>query len=155
MARPDPPRQPQRKLFSRSCADTQYCTLSYPDLKGRPYLRVVEDFILPFEIVDLTGLPEQERAGLIEEKVLAAGRYPFRLTEDLPIRITVLRTGERAATLVLVIHHIACDAWSMGLLVGELARLYPVFLRQEPSPLPELVDSIQRFRPVAAQSTAG
>lgn len=117
----------------------------YPDLKGRPYLRVVKDFGLPFEIVDLTGLPEQERAGLIEEKVLAAGRYPFRLTEDLPIRITVLRTGERAATLVLVIHHIACDAWSMGLLVGELTRLYPVFLHQEPSPLPALAIQYSDF----------
>ncbi|MEI2770895.1 MAG: amino acid adenylation domain-containing protein [Candidatus Competibacter sp.] len=111
---------------------------AYPDRKGRPYLRVAEDFTLPFEVVDLAGPNEQDQALRVGEKVLEAGRYPFRLKQDLPIRITVLRTGERAATLVLVIHHIACDAWSMGLLVGEMARLYVAFQRQERSSLPAL-----------------
>lgn len=110
----------------------------YPDRKGRPYLRVVEDFALPFDTIDLTGLNEQDQEVRVGERVLEAGRYPFRLKEDLPIRITLLRTGERTATLVLVIHHIACDAWSMGLLVGELAHLYTSFLHQERPSLPEL-----------------
>ncbi len=110
----------------------------YPDYKGRPYLYVAEDFTLPFDVIDLTGLDERDQVVRIEAGVLEAGRYPFRLKEDLPIRITLLRTNEQAATLILVIHHIACDAWSMGLLVNELASLYAAFLQREQSPLPEL-----------------
>ncbi|MBK8183201.1 MAG: amino acid adenylation domain-containing protein [Candidatus Competibacteraceae bacterium] len=127
-----------RKSFVEIVRRHAVLRTAYPDRKGRPYLRVAEDFTLPFEVVDLSGPSEQDQALQVGEKVLEAGRYPFRLKEDLPIRITVLRTGERAATLVLVIHHIACDAWSMGLLVGEMARLYAAFQRQERASLPAL-----------------
>lgn len=127
-----------RKSFVEIVRRHAVLRTAYPDRMGRPYLHIVEDFALPFEVVELAGLNERNRTMQIAEKVLETGRYPFRLKEDLPIRITVLWTGERAATLVLVIHHIACDAWSMGLLVGELARLYPALLHQERSPLPEL-----------------
>lgn len=118
---------------------------AYPDYKGRPCLHVTEDFTLPFEVVDLAGFNERDCAIQIEERVLAAGRYQFRLKEDLPIRMTVLQVDKQLAILVLVMHHIACDAWSMGLLVRELACLYPTFLHRERSPLPPLTIQYRDF----------
>src|SRR5262249_49062418 len=40
--------------------------------------------------------------------------------------------------LLLTIHHIVADGWSMGVLLRELSRIYPAFARDEPSPLPDL-----------------
>jgi amino acid adenylation domain-containing protein len=107
---------------------------SYPNHRGRPGLHVADEFVLPFTELDIGGLTERARAERLEREVLAAGRYPFRLHDELPLRITLVRTAEEAATLVLVIHHIACDAWSMGVLVGELTRLYSLCLSGELSP---------------------
>ncbi|MES1211208.1 MAG: condensation domain-containing protein, partial [Acidobacteriota bacterium] len=40
--------------------------------------------------------------------------------------------------LLLAMHHIVSDGWSMGVLVNEIGALYPAFLAGQPSPLPEL-----------------
>jgi amino acid adenylation domain-containing protein len=65
-------------------------------------------------------------------------RRPFDLAADLPLRATLVRLGEVDHVLVLVVHHIASDAWSQDLLWRELSALYRSFAAGEPSPLPEL-----------------
>ena len=50
----------------------------------------------------------------------------------------LLRLGEREHVLLLTMHHIVTDGWSMGVLVRELAALYAAFAAGRPSPLPEL-----------------
>src|SRR3990172_10947007 len=54
------------------------------------------------------------------------------------LRATLLRLGEQDHVLLLVMHHIASDGWSMGVLFRELSALYEAFSRGGPSPLPEL-----------------
>ena len=55
-----------------------------------------------------------------------------------PVRATLLRLAERRHVLLLTIHHIAGDGWSLGVLVRELGALYSAFREGRPSPLPEL-----------------
>ena len=87
-------------------------------------------------LVDLTGLAPEE----IRPRAIAlAGeesRRPFDLARGPLLRAKLLRMGPEEHTLLLSVHHIVSDGWSMGLLLRELAALYSAFAVGEPSPLP-------------------
>src|SRR4029079_12540566 len=55
---------------------------------------------------------------------LAEARRPFDLARGPLLRAVLVRTGGREHALLLVMHHIASDGWSMSLLLGELTALY-------------------------------
>ncbi|MCP4646664.1 MAG: non-ribosomal peptide synthetase, partial [bacterium] len=63
---------------------------------------------------------------------------PFDLGKDLMIRGKVLQLGEEDQGLLVNMHHIASDGWSIPILLSELAVLYETFKAGQPSPLPEL-----------------
>ncbi|MEA2691482.1 MAG: hypothetical protein QOJ16_869, partial [Acidobacteriota bacterium] len=106
---------------------------------GRPVptlAPVPEPFPLP--LIDLTALPDPCRED--EERRLARedGRRPFNLLRGPVFRGALLRLGEERHAALFNLHHIASDGWSTGVLVGELAALYPAVGSGRPSPLPEL-----------------
>jgi hypothetical protein len=89
-------------------------------------------------VEDLSDLPADEREDEARRRVLAEIRHPFDLAQDLPIRARLLRLAADEHVLALVIHQIAYDRWSRGVLLRELALLYSAFTSGRPSPLPEL-----------------
>ncbi|WP_315788445.1 condensation domain-containing protein [Fischerella sp. JS2] len=62
----------------------------------------------------------------------------FDLAKDSLVGATLLRLNEEEHVLLLTIHHIVCDGWSMGVFAQELAKLYAAFYAGKPSPLSEL-----------------
>ena len=64
--------------------------------------------------------------------------HPFDLGIDLPLRVLLVRLRESEHCVYLVMHHIASDGWSIGVLLRELNTLYAAFLDGEPDPLPPL-----------------
>ena len=82
-------------------------------------------FSLP--VVDLRHLPEGEREERAGRLVAGEVRRPFDLAARPPFRGLLVRTGEAEHVLLLVLHHIATDGWSMGVLGRELAALYGAF----------------------------
>ncbi|HEX6899225.1 MAG TPA: condensation domain-containing protein, partial [Thermoanaerobaculia bacterium] len=89
-------------------------------------------------IVDLQGLPPARReVETVRLKVEETERR-FDLTRGPLMRALVLRIAPAEHTLVIVLHHIVSDGWSLGVLVEEVGALYPAFLEGRPSPLPEL-----------------
>jgi alpha-ketoglutarate-dependent taurine dioxygenase len=92
-------------------------------------------FHLPVE--DFTRVTAGDRQSLIHERVLTEFRRPFDLTRELPFRAVLLRTAAQEHVLVMVIHHIAFDRWSRGILFHELAVLYSAYSRGAISPLAE------------------
>jgi amino acid adenylation domain-containing protein len=89
-----------------------------------------------------TGLPVIDLSAFSGEAVALrlareeAGRS-FDLTSGRLVRAALLRLAGQHV-LLLTLHHIAADGWSLGVLVGELAVLYRAFHAGRPSPLPEL-----------------
>src|SRR6185503_3419134 len=91
-------------------------------------------------IVDLSSLFSSEASSesLVRQLIQAEAARPFDLSKEPLLRATLLRLNNSEHVLLFMMHHIISDAWSMGLLVNEVATLYQAFLNREASPLPEL-----------------
>jgi amino acid adenylation domain-containing protein len=75
----------------------------------------------------------------LDTALAAAVREPFDLADGAPLRACLYRHAPYRHTLLLVVHHIACDAWSLTPLLGDLATAYAACLRRETpdwAPLP-------------------
>ena len=93
---------------------------------------------LPFAVSDLRSLPEGERRREAWRRATEEARRPFDLARGPLLRALLLRLGEEEHLVVLTLHHVVSDGWSMGVLVREVAALYPAFAAGAPSPLPVL-----------------
>ncbi len=94
--------------------------------------------VTTLERVDLSALPEPERGEQSRRRVTDEAQRSFELARGPLMRTTLVRLGARSHLLVVVLHHAISDGWSLGVLVREVAALYPAFLKGQPSPLPPL-----------------
>jgi amino acid adenylation domain-containing protein len=88
----------------------------------------------PFSLPIVDASCEEEARRLAREEALR----PFDLRNGPLIRGTVVRVAADEHLLLLTLHHIVSDGWSMGVLARELSALYGAFSKGELSPLPEL-----------------
>ncbi|HZH12946.1 MAG TPA: condensation domain-containing protein, partial [Archangium sp.] len=93
---------------------------------------------LPLTQVDLRALPESSREAEARRLAIEEAARPFELARGPLLRTTLLRLDEQQHVLLMTVHHIVSDGWSMGVLVREVAALYQAFSAGRPSPLPEL-----------------
>jgi len=91
-----------------------------------------------FLTLDLRDWPRDEQENEVQRLLREEAGRPFNLAQGPLLRIGVLRLDEQDHILVLAMHHIVSDAWSMTVLVQELTSLYRAFLEGAPSPLPPL-----------------
>ncbi|CPG88679.1 non-ribosomal peptide synthetase [Burkholderia pseudomallei] len=63
---------------------------------------------------------------------------PFDLSRDLPVRVLLLQLADEAHVVQVVMHHIASDGWSVGVLLQELSALYGSFIAEQGDPLAPL-----------------
>jgi acyl-CoA synthetase (AMP-forming)/AMP-acid ligase II len=105
---------------------------------GRPVQVIAQQLTVPLRFEDLHGLPDSKReiAGhrLIQEEAL----YSFDLARGPLLRARLLRLAEREHLLIITMHQVICDGWSLGVLVGELTALYDAFSAAQQMPLAPL-----------------
>jgi amino acid adenylation domain-containing protein/FkbM family methyltransferase len=111
---------------------------TFPAVNGCAVQRIASAgrFLLP--VVDLSGLPEPVRESESARLAGEEARRAFDLARGPVLRTTLLRQRAEEHTLLFSLHHIVSDAWSLGVLLREVAVLYSAFLEDRPSPLPEL-----------------
>jgi amino acid adenylation domain-containing protein len=104
---------------------------------GEPFQQVgaAEPMQLPVE--DLRGRHAIERDAAAASLAADEGARPFDLAHGPLMRSRLLRLGDADWLLLLTLHHIVSDAWSLGLLTRELGALYGAFCAGLPSPFPE------------------
>src|SRR6185312_9313423 len=105
---------------------------------GRPVQILVPHLELRLEIEDLRLLPGGEREGAVARRFAAVSGTAFDLRRAPLLRAILLRLSERDHVLILVMHHIVSDGWSMGVLVRELGALYEGYREGRDSGLAEL-----------------
>ncbi|HEX3555464.1 MAG TPA: condensation domain-containing protein, partial [Thermoanaerobaculia bacterium] len=93
---------------------------------------------LPLPLADLSGLPAVARQQELRRLVAEEARRPFDLSRGPLLRTGLLRLGTEEHALLLTLHHVAGDAWSMNLLLREVMVLYQAFAAGRRSPLAEL-----------------
>ncbi|MEU9232419.1 amino acid adenylation domain-containing protein [Streptomyces subrutilus] len=86
---------------------------------GEPHQLVLAPADAPLPVEPLDCAPES-----VAEEVDRAARRPFDLAAEPPVRVTLLRVGPEEHVLVLALHHIAGDGWSMGPLLRDLDHAY-------------------------------
>jgi len=113
---------------------------------GTPVQTIHPHQPFPLPLADLTGLPPELREPEARRLGILSAAHPFALTRGPLLRATLLRLGagiqggnqgEQHAVL-LAMHHIVSDGWSLEVFVRELGTLYRAFSAGQPSPLPPL-----------------
>src|SRR6185369_14798563 len=87
---------------------------------------------------DLSELSDSEREAELQRQANAEARRPFDLEQGPLFRARLLKLADEEHVLLLTLHHIISDGWSMGLLFKELSALYSAYARGANSPLAEL-----------------
>ncbi|HEY9131416.1 MAG TPA: SDR family NAD(P)-dependent oxidoreductase, partial [Dyella sp.] len=103
-----------------------------------PVQCIAETVSFHFETIDLSALPLAEQGRYVQEHVQEEARLPFDLTTGPLVRGRLIRQGDERHILLLTMHHIVSDGWSMGVVGREIAALYRASLEGRPSPLSEL-----------------
>jgi hypothetical protein len=105
---------------------------------GAPVQVVSGRVELEVPLVDLTDRPEAEREAEAERLADVDAGRPFDLERGPLLRATLFRLAPDRHDLLLVVHHLVFDGWSLGVLLDELDQLYAAFAAGLPSPLPAL-----------------
>ncbi|MEG4202976.1 amino acid adenylation domain-containing protein [Microcoleus sp. Pol7_A1] len=107
-------------------------------VSGQPVQRIAAAFHLPINVVDLRNLPKESRHTEANRLTAEEAQRSFNLSNDLLLRVTLLQLDDAEYLLMLNMHHIVSDGWSIGVLIQELGALYTAFASEKPSPLPAL-----------------
>ncbi|HEX9924488.1 MAG TPA: condensation domain-containing protein, partial [Anaerolineae bacterium] len=91
----------------------------------------------PISLVDCRHLPETEREDEARRLAAEEARQPFKLAQGPLLRVTLLQLGQTNSILLLTIHHIISDGWSMAIFTRELAGLYEAYTVGQHPALPD------------------
>ena len=110
---------------------------TFSSIDGNPVQVISESYILDIPVIDLTGA-QTEVENKIENLASVEARKPFDISNLPLLRASILRVNNEDNVVLLTMHHIVSDGWSMGVLANEITTLYRAFFLDQPSPLPEL-----------------
>ncbi|MBE9052040.1 amino acid adenylation domain-containing protein [Nostocales cyanobacterium LEGE 11386] len=122
----------------------QILRTAFISLDNQP-VQVVREEELTLPIVDLTHIASTEQSAEVQRQATEQAQQPFNLSQAPLLRVLLLRLGEQEHTLLLTIHHIIADGWSMGVLLRELVVLYEANCQQQPASLTPLPIQYQDF----------
>jgi amino acid adenylation domain-containing protein len=105
---------------------------------GQPVQVIAPSLTLALPVIDLESFAAAEREAEAMRLAKEEAQRPFDLMRGPLLRVTVLRLGEQDHLVLLTMHHIVSDGWSMSVFISEMAALYEAFIAGQPSPLPEL-----------------
>ncbi|MFD2169281.1 amino acid adenylation domain-containing protein [Tumebacillus lipolyticus] len=111
---------------------------SFRTRDGQPEQVIEHGLSMPFAVIDLQGVPAAEREAEAVRLTDAEARKPFDLSIAPLIRATLLVLGEEDHVLLLTMHHLVADGWSLGVLVRELTAFYSAYTAEQPVPFAEL-----------------
>ena len=110
----------------------------FDSVDGEARQVVLSDMDVRIPIIDLADIPEGERESEALRIASEEGKKPFDLSEGPLLRAVVVRLSHDNYLLVLVLHHIITDGWSIALLFREVTKCYAALTKNETPDLPQL-----------------
>src|ERR671915_1827416 len=111
---------------------------SFPTVEGVAVQRIAPVLEVGLPVVELQGLDEGKREAEVRRLAAAEAQRPFDLARGPLLRVGLLKLGKEDHGLLVTLHHIVTDGWSMGVFIHEISALYPAFSTGRPSPLAAL-----------------
>ncbi len=118
---------------------------------GQPLQRIHSGAHVDFRVEHLGGLSEDE----VSLRVVTEARRPFDLENGPVFRVRLFCRSEGDPILLLAIHHIVSDFWSVAVLIDELGRIYPALRSGRRADLAPLARQIADFARSQAVQLAG
>ncbi|OBP16550.1 hypothetical protein A5320_03905 [Rheinheimera sp. SA_1] len=112
----------------------------YDSVNGEACQRVlaVEQCDFRVEVNDFSGIDANQQTMLVQQSLIEAASRPFDLSRDLMLRVLVLQQSLTEAVVLITMHHIASDGWSVAVLLKEFLALYQAEQLHSVNPLPPL-----------------
>ncbi|MEU0486521.1 condensation domain-containing protein [Streptosporangium sp. NPDC006013] len=104
---------------------------------GVPGQTVLTECPPEFTVINLRGIGPHDRQAAAQRMADTQATRPMDLTAGPPFRVQLLRLAEDEHVIVVCVHHIVADGWSLQVIVGEMAALYNARVAGEPPALPE------------------
>jgi len=112
---------------------------TFPARHGQPLQLIAPPGERELVVTDLSDIEDEEkRESAARSLAQSEATLPFDLAAGPLMRTSLLRLDNEDHMVLLTMHHIIADAWSMGLLLREVSALYPAYNCGESSPLTEL-----------------
>ncbi|MET0340901.1 MAG: amino acid adenylation domain-containing protein [Polyangiales bacterium] len=118
------------RAFAGVVAHHEALRTNFVSVDGAPKLVIHEARDLPVPVVDVSHLPDP--LGAATEAASEVAAQPFDVARDLLIRAALYKLASERHVLVVSMHHLITDAWSMGILVHDLMEHYDAALRGRP-----------------------
>ena len=115
-----------------------------------PCQQVLPPCQVPLEVRDLSSVTADDRAMSVQELILEAESGSISAREVPLIKALLCRFDDRDSALVLTVHHSACDAWSMQIILRDLGTCYTARRTGTPAQLPPM----RQYREYAAWQRA-
>ncbi|HYG60618.1 MAG TPA: amino acid adenylation domain-containing protein, partial [Symbiobacteriaceae bacterium] len=106
--------------------------------EGAPVQIIDEEVRFPLHQQEVAGRTPEEQQTALERLIHQEVNRPFQLGHERLLRATLLRLHPQEHVLILNMHHIISDEWSLKVLFQELATLYQGRVEGRPAQLPEL-----------------
>ncbi|HWU88469.1 MAG TPA: amino acid adenylation domain-containing protein, partial [Kofleriaceae bacterium] len=110
---------------------------TYANAHGQPRQVVGPVAVPAIEELDVRATPADQREAAALEHARALAHQPFDLGRGPVLRLALITLADADQVLVIVMHHITVDGWSLGVMSRELMELYEAFCDGRPSPLAE------------------
>ena len=117
---------------------------TFPVVNGVPHQAIAPYLELPLPIMEFglgaeSGfLTKEAQQAEVERLTEKEAKRLFDLVNGPLLRVKLLRLAEEEHVLLITMHHIISDGWSIGVFVREWGQLYTAYMAGQPSPLPEL-----------------
>jgi amino acid adenylation domain-containing protein len=106
--------------------------------EGQPIQVILSSVTVPIPEVDLSQLTNELRNAEVSRIARSQFGLRFDLEQGPLLRVILLKLGADDQLIVLTVHHLVFDGWSVGIFFNELAIFYDAFRSGRRSPLPEL-----------------
>jgi len=126
-----------RSAFNRMVRRHESLRTAFAEVGGEPVQVISPDLLIEVPVVDLLAIPLERRAAEADKAAEEEARRPFDLTTLPLLRASLLRVERQRYMLLVTIHHIVADGWSIGVISDELCAHYKGSPRESDSQ-PEL-----------------
>ena len=127
-----------RASFQRLIQRHEALRTRFYERDGQAFQRVEPQVDFALQVIDLSDLPHAEREARAQQIREDEAHTQFDLEKGPLLWVTLLRLDDEDHQLLVTLHHIIADGWSLNILIDEFSRLYAAAVQDQNLELPPL-----------------